>query len=72
MTAQYGLYKWQGVAGCIVQMLCFAVCVASVGASIKALTSVKKGKFKYVVNVVANVLFAAAMVVFELMKFGGV
>ena len=72
ITPQYGLYKWQGVAGCLVQMVCFVLCILSAGVCVKALASVKKGKFKYIVNIVANVLFAAAMVVFELMVFWGV
>ena len=72
MTPQYGLYKWQGVTGCLVQMVCFVLCILSAGVCVKALASAKKGKFKYIVNIVANVLFAAAMVVFELMVFWGV
>ena len=62
----------QGIIGCIVQMICFAVCLASVFVSVKALIKGGKGKFKYIVNVLGNVSFAAAMIVFELMKFWGV
>ena len=72
LTPQYGLYKPQGIIGCIVQMICFAVCLASVFVSVKALIKGGKGKFKYIVNVLGNVSFAAAMIVFELMKFWGV
>ena len=71
-SSQYGLYKPQGVIGCFVQMICFVVCLASAFVSVKALTKGDKGKFKYIVNVLGNVVFAAAMVVFELMKFWGV
>jgi hypothetical protein len=55
-----------------VQMLCFAVCLASAFVSVKALTKGGKGKFKYIVNVLGNASFATAMVVFELMKFWSV
>jgi hypothetical protein len=72
LNEQYGLYKPQGVIGCFVQMLCFAVCLASAFVSVKALTEGGKGKFKYIVNVLGNVSFAAAMVVFELMRFWNV
>ena len=72
LNEQYGLYKPQGVIGCFVQMLCFAVCLASAFVSVKALTKGGKGKFKYIVNVLGNVSFAAAMVVFELMRFWSV
>ncbi len=72
LTPQYGLYKPQGVIGCFVQMLCFAVCAASAFVSMKALVKGEKGKFKYIVNVLGNASFAAAMIVFELMKFWSV
>ena len=72
LRAQYGLYKPQGIIGCFVQMLCFAVCLASAFVSVKALTKGGKGKFKYIVNVLGNASFATAMVVFELMKFWSV
>ena len=72
LTPQYGLYKPQGVIGCFVQMLCFAVCAASAFVSVKALVKGEKGKFKYIVNVLGNASFAAAMIVFELMKFWSV
>ena len=72
LTPQYGLYKPQGVIGCFVQMLCFAVCAASAFVSVKALVTGEKGKFKYIVNVLGNASFAAAMIVFELMKFWSV
>ena len=72
LTSQYGLYKPQGVTGCFVQMLCFAVCAASAFVSVKALVKGEKGKFKYIVNVLGNASFAAAMIVFELMKFWSV
>ncbi|MBR1797064.1 MAG: serine hydrolase [Clostridiales bacterium] len=69
---QYGIYKPQGVIGCLIEMVCFALCLLSIGASVKALASGAKGKFKYIVNIIANVLFATAMIVFELMVFWGV
>lgn len=72
LTPQYGLYKPQGVIGCFVQMLCFAVCAASAFVSVKALVKGEKGKFKYIVNILGNASFAAAMIVFELMKFWSV
>ncbi len=72
LTPQYGLYKPQGIIGCIVQMICFAVCLASAFVSVKVLIKGGKGKFKYIVSVIGNVSFAAAMIVFELMKFWGV
>ena len=72
LTSQYGLYKPQGVIGCFIQMLCFAVCAASAFVSVKALVKGEKGKFKYIVNVLGNASFAAAMIVFELMKFWSV
>ncbi|MCR5047756.1 MAG: hypothetical protein K6A37_02205, partial [Saccharofermentans sp.] len=72
LTSQYGLYKPQGVIGCFVQMICFVVCLISAFVSVKALTKGGKDKFKYIVNVLGNASFAAAMVVFELMKFWGV
>jgi hypothetical protein len=53
-------------------MICFAVCLASAFVSVKVLIKGGKGKFKYIVNVIGNVSFAAAMIVFELMKFWGV
>ena len=62
----------QGIIGGFVQMLCFAVCLASAFVSVKALTKGGKGKFKYIVNVLGNAFFAAAMAVFELMKFWSV
>ena len=64
----------QGIIGGFVQMLCFAVCLASAFVSVKALTKGGKGKdkFKYIVNVPGNASFAAAMAVFELMKFWSV
>ncbi len=72
MTLQYGLYKWQGITGCLVEMVCFIVCGISAGVSVKALIGGEKGKFKYIVNVLGNASFAAAMIVFELMKFWSV
>lgn len=72
MTPQYGLYKWQGISGCIVHMICFALCGVSAGASIKALAGGQKGKARYIINIIGNILFMSAMIVFELMKFWGV
>jgi len=72
MTPQYGLYKWQGILGCIVHMICFALCGVSAGASIKALAGGQKGKATYIINIIGNILFMSAMIVFELMKFWGV
>lgn len=72
LTAQYGLYKPQGVIGCFIQMICFVLCGISAGVSVKELIGGQKGKFKYIINIVANVLFMAAMLVYELCVFWGV
>ena len=71
-TAQYGLYKAQGIIGCIVQMLCLGICAISALVSVKELVTGEKKKFTYFTNIISNVGFAAAMVVFELIKFWGV
>ena len=72
LSAQYGLYKPQGVIGCFIQMICFVLCGISAGVSVKELIGGQKGKFKYIINIVANVLFMAAMLVYELCVFWGV
>ena len=66
---QYGLYKSQGVTGCVIQMICFAVCIISAVISVKSLFTAENGKIKYIMNMVSNILFSASMAVFELMNF---
>ena len=67
----YGLYKPQAIVGGLIQMVCFISCVASAIVSVKAMASGQKGKFKYIVNILGNAVFASGMIVFELMNFGG-
>ena len=52
-------------------MVCFISCVASAIVSVKAMASGQKGKFKYIINILGNAVYASGMIVFELMNFGG-
>ncbi|MCR4807642.1 MAG: beta-lactamase family protein [Lachnospiraceae bacterium] len=72
---QYGIYRYQGIAGCLVQNLCavlYAVALISSLAAIFSSAEDAKGKGKYIINFLANSLCLAAVYVLELYKFWGI
>jgi len=74
-SSQYGLTKAQGIIGCLIQMLCFASYLTTVGVSCKAFLSKAenaKHNVRYAMNIVTNVICIIAMIVLEFMRFWNV
>jgi len=75
VVCRLGLTKLPSAAWCIINIICAVICGAAVISDLTGLFSKSDNKakaWKYILNIIFNVLTVAAVIVLELYRFWGI